>query len=91
MKIVALLPIVLALLPSVIKAVEAAFGPGNGDQKKQAVKDAITGLAASVAGVDPNDAELIGSAVSLALPVVDAIVAAFNLFGIFKKAKPATA
>lgn len=77
------------LLPVLISAVETFMGAerGLGPQKKQAVMASVRGIAnaAAIAGVrEVEDPRRVEALVTAASATTDAIVAAFNVAGVFK-------
>lgn len=90
MNLLTLVPLILGAIPGIIQAIEQAAAPGtNGADKKAAVINAVTQMAAAAAEIDPNDQALIKFCASLAGPAVDAVVSFYNIIHkFFHKSSP---
>ena len=73
-------------IPALIHQAEAVFGAGNGAAKRAFVLDAVRAMVAALSPVIPDQIEVvINGVLTLAEPVVTAIVAVLNFLKVFKK------
>lgn len=90
MNALTLIPMILAIVPGIVQAIEAAASGASGADKKAAALSAVEQAATLAMGVDPNDTALIQLCAKLAGPLIDCIVAVYNLRGLFHKKPAAT-
>ena len=81
LKIIQFSIVLAAQILPLIKQVEDVFGSGNGAQKKEAVKSAVS-MSAQLAGMDH---EYIDKKMEVVDHAIDANVAVLNETGVFKK------
>jgi len=73
-------------IPSLIHQAESVFGAGSGAAKRAFVLDAVRAMVVALSPVIPDQIEVvINGVLTLAEPVVTAIVAVLNFLKVFKK------
>lgn len=90
LKAIGLIANLLPALLAFIKALEADMPAGSGSTKKAAVMEFLGKLLGSASSFVPEiTPDLAAKVVAVADHVVDAIVGALNVAGVFKKTPPA--